>query len=516
MRKPMAAKTQELVDRIKGLDFDKRQQLFGKLQQAGVNVARLPIVPALERDLRAVSYAQQRQWFLWRLDPASAAYHLPSALRLKGALHIPALQSACTALLQRHPGLRTRFVEQGEQLWQRIDAQAELPLTVEPVEAQALHGVLERLNQQPFDLEHGPLVRVNLLRLAADEHVLALNLHHIITDGWSMTLIVEDLMALYQAQVQGVALPATEQPIDYADYAAWQRQWMQAGERERQLAYWREQLGHEQPLLELPFDRPRPATPSLRGARLPVSLPTALGEGVRQLARARGVTPFVVLLASFQVLLQRYSGQHDIRVGVPVANRNRLETERLVGLFVNTQVLASRIDTQRSFAALLGQLDQQAQAAQQYQDLPFEQLVEALQPERSLNHNPLFQVLYNHLSGATEMGAVQLPGLQAEGVLLRNISAQLDLTLETQEGEQGLSASFTYATDLFDAATVECLAAHWLNLLQAVVANPEQRIAELPMQTAAEQAASLAEWNADSRDFPAQACLHQQIEAQAA
>ncbi|EPL06550.1 peptide synthase [Pseudomonas sp. CF150] len=309
---------------------------------------------------------------------------------------------------------------------------------------------------QPFDLQQGPLLRVTLLRLAEDDHVLVLVQHHIVSDGWSMQLMVEELVQLYAAYSQGqdVQLPAL--PIQYADYAQWQRDWMTGGEKQRQLAYWQALLGGEPSVLELPFDRPRPAVQSFRGARLEIKLAPALVEGLKALAQREDVTLFIVLLASFQALLHRYSGQEDIRVGVPIANRNRSETERLVGFFVNTQVLKADFDAQLTVTQLLQQAKHRALDAQAHQDLPFEQLVEALQPERSLSRNPLFQVLFNHQSQARLAStSQQLPDLRIESLEWGTQTAQFDLDLDTQETVDGLWATLTYATDLFDASTVQ-------------------------------------------------------------
>ncbi len=463
----------------------------------------------------ALSYAQERQWFLWQLDPSSSAYHVPAALRLRGELDRLALQRSFDALLARHESLRTCFVSEGQRTLQVIQAQARVELPIEdfqgsPVDLQA--RVAEE-TRQLFDLQNGPLLRVRLLRLAADDHALIITLHHIVADGWSMGIMVDELINLYGAfsQDQAPQLPAL--PVQYADYAAWQRQWMDAGERERQLAYWRAELGDEQPLLELPTDRPRPPEQSYRGARQDIALSPALVAGLKRTAQAQNVTLFALLLASFQALLHRYSGQAQIRVGVPVANRNRVETEGLIGFFVNTQVLKAEFDSQQTFRSLLQQVKQRVLGAQAHQDLPFEQLVEALQPQRSLSHSPLFQVLHNHQS--QRLAAARLAQVEIEPLTWVSHTAQFDLTLDTFESANTVWAELTYATDLFDAPTVQRLADHWLNLLHAVVADCEQRICELPLHSAVEREATLAQWNPSVQDFPSQACLHQLIEAQA-
>ncbi|HCF0786730.1 TPA: pyoverdine non-ribosomal peptide synthetase PvdD, partial [Pseudomonas aeruginosa] len=464
----------------------------------------------------ALSFAQERQWFLWQLEPESAAYHIPSALRLRGRLDVDALQRSFDSLVARHETLRTRFRLEGGRSYQQVQPAVSVSIEREQFGEEGLIERIQAIVVQPFDLERGPLLRVNLLQLAEDDHVLVLVQHHIVSDGWSMQVMVEELVQLYAAYSQGldVVLPAL--PIQYADYALWQRSWMEAGEKERQLAYWTGLLGGEQPVLELPFDRPRPARQSHRGAQLGFKLPRELVEAVRALAQREGASSFMLLLASFQALLYRYSGQADIRVGVPIANRNRVETERLIGFFVNTQVLKADLDGRMGFDELLAQARQRALEAQAHQDLPFEQLVEALQPERNASHNPLFQVLFNHQSEIRSVTPeVQLEDLRLEGLAWDGQTAQFDLTLDIQEDENGIWASFDYAADLFDASTVERLAGHWRNLLRGIVANPRQRLGELPLLDAPERRQTLSEWNPAQREYAVQGTLQQRFEEQA-
>ncbi|MFU3874801.1 non-ribosomal peptide synthase/polyketide synthase [Pseudomonas aeruginosa] len=507
------------------LPLDKRKLYLAKMQEEGVTPANLPIpevASAFERI--PLSYAQERQWFLWQMDPQSAAYNIPSALRLRGELDVEALSASLGAIVERHQSLRTVFVED-EQLdgfRQQVLASVDVPVPVTLAgddDAQAqIRAFVESETQQPFDLRNGPLLRARLLRLAADDHVLTLTIHHVAADGWSMRVLVEELIALYGARRQGVEATLPDLPIQYADYAIWQRHWLEAGERERQLEYWMARLGGGQSVLELPTDRQRPALPSYRGARHELQLPQALGRQLQALAQREGTTLFMLLLASFQALLHRYSGQDEIRVGVPVANRNRVETERLIGFFVNTQVLRADLDTQMPFLDLLQQARVAALGAQSHQDLPFEQLVEALQPERSLSHSPLFQAMYNHQnlgSAGRQSLAAQLPGLSVEDLSWGAHSAQFDLTLDTYESEQGVHAEFTYATDLFEAATVERLARHWRNLLEAVVAEPRRRLGDLPLLDAEERATLLQRSRLPASEYPAGQGVHRLFEAQA-
>ncbi|WP_085690367.1 MULTISPECIES: non-ribosomal peptide synthetase [unclassified Pseudomonas] len=480
-----------------------------------------PIVPLSRLQPLALSYAQERQWFLWQLEPTSTAYHVPSALRLRGELDLPALQRSFETLIARHESLRTCFVEQQGQTLQVIQAQGVLDLQVQNVAADlddaALQALVAEETLHLFNLQQGPLLRVKLLRLAVDDHALVITLHHIVSDGWSMGVMVNELIALYAAYSQGRDADLPTLPVQYADYAVWQRQWMDAGERERQLNYWTAQLGDgDQPLLELPTDRPRPPEQSYRGARQDIPLSLELASALKQVAQRENVTLFALLLASFQTLLHRYSGQADIRVGVPVANRNRVETEGLIGFFVNTQVLKAEFDSQQSFRNLLQQVKNTVLGAQAHQDLPFEQLVDALQPERSLSHSPLFQVLHNHQSQARQAeGATRLPKIAIEGLNWASNTAQFDLTLNTFESTDNVWAELTYATDLFDAATITRLSGHWLNLLDGIVADAGQRIADLPLHDAAEHQATLLQWNPATVDFPSERCLHTLIEAQA-
>ena len=457
----------------------------------------------------ALSYAQQRQWFLWQLDPQSAAYNIPVALRLSGALDIEALRGAFETLIARHETLRTTFRQDGEQVVQVVQPLSTFELPVETVQADALQALIDAEVQRPFDLERGPLLRVRLLRLAEDAHVLVLTQHHIVSDGWSMPVMVDELVRLYSGQV----LPALA--FQYADYAAWQRQWMEAGERERQLAYWTAQLGGEQPVLELPTDRNRPAQPSQRGERFNLVLDADELERLNRAARQQGVTLFMLLLASFQTLLHRYSGQADIRIGVPVANRNRAETEGLIGFFVNTQVLKAEFEPALTVAALLQQAKARVAGAQAHQDLPFEQLVDALQPQRDFSRSPLFQVAYNHQTARAEEPR-EVAGLQLQPLAADKHSAQFDLTLDTHEGEQGLAVSLIYATDLFDATTIERMVEHWRNLLEAMAADVSQRIADLPLLSAVETSQTVRDWNGGLKAFLVEQCIHQMIEAQVA
>jgi amino acid adenylation domain-containing protein/non-ribosomal peptide synthase protein (TIGR01720 family) len=508
---------QELLESVKLLSTKERLALAALLKQQGVNL--YGVTPIFKRDPEGpvpLSYAQRRQWFLWQLEPAAPTYNILAALRLQGLLDVDALQRSFDALIARHETLRTTFSEEGERTVQVIHPAQPLVLDIQALQRadeQVVREQVEAEARRPFDLQQGPLLRVKLLRLAQDEHVLMLTMHHIVSDGWSMPVMIDELMQLYAGYSQGqeVQLPALA--VQYADYAIWQRQWMEAGEQERQLTYWKSELGDDQPVLELPTDRPRPVASTYRGARHEIRLPENLVHSLKQLAHQQGATLFMLLLASFQTLLHRYSGQSDIRVGVPVANRNRVETERLIGFFVNTQVLRAEFDLHMTFSELLQQVKQRALGAQSHQDLPFEQLVDALQPERSLSHSPLFQVMYNHQMQAKGKQR-SVHGLHVEGLTWDHDTAKFDLTLDTFEFEHSLGAALSYATDLFDAATIEQMAQHWVNLLEAIVRQPGQRVLDLPLTSLAQQRQTVQAWNPALTHFPVEQTLHQLIEAQ--
>ncbi|MNB56810.1 Linear gramicidin synthase subunit B [compost metagenome] len=499
-----AADAQKLARRFIELPQDKRRLFLAGMAREGIDFAQLPMTACdgiAERD--GLSYAQQRMWFLWQLDPHSAAYNLPMAVRLTGDLQAQALEQAFSLLAARHECLRTTFGQEGERAFQRVAEPQPLKLPITDLSAlpetqrwplAQQHMMAEAA--QAFDLENGPLLSLRLLRLAEQEHVLLLTLHHIIADGWSMNILIDEFMRTYDALVAGrePSLPALT--VHYRDFALWQRSWLEAGERERQLDYWRTQLGDEHPLLELPTDRAYPAQSSHQGARLEAVIDAALRQELKSLAQRQGVTLFVVLLAAFKTLLHRYSGQTDIRVGGLIANRTRSETEGLIGFFVNTQILRSEVTAQTRFADLLQSLRQAALGAQVHQDLPFDALIEALQPARSQSHNPLFQVMFNHQPLVTDLHDVQLEsGLQV-GYLTeeqlagsgRQHAATSDLMLDTREEGEQLFAAFTYATDIFDATTIAAMAGHWRNILASVCRDPQQIVGEVELLAEAERA----------------------------
>ncbi|RZL09896.1 MAG: non-ribosomal peptide synthetase, partial [Rubrivivax sp.] len=431
-----------------------------------------------------LSHAQQRLWFLWQWDTASTAYHLSGALTLTGRLNEPALRACFDAWVQRHESLRTVFRVRADGLPEQI-VQPARPMHIAVIDlrdsraadrrAQADEQV-RRIADTPFDLTRGPLLRATLLRLEDEVHLLAVAMHHIVSDAVSMKILIDELSAHYTARVQGLVPRLPELSIQYADYAAWQRASADQATLRRELAYWQGQLGREHPVLMLPTDHPRPSRPDHRAARHCFELPAQTVAGLRQRAQAESATLFMALLAGFQALLYRCSGQPDIRVGVPVANRHRPETEGVVGFFVNTQVLRVQIDPALTMGGLLHQTRDAAWAAQAHQELPFEQLVEALKPERGTDRMPLFQVVFNHLR--EDHGALaKLPGLTLGAHELGQHAALCDLALDTTEHPDGrVTAAFGYATALFDPSTIERMAGHYARLLQALADEPQVRV----------------------------------------
>ncbi|MCY1015594.1 non-ribosomal peptide synthase/polyketide synthase [Pyxidicoccus sp. MSG2] len=475
-----------------------------------------------------LSFAQQRLWFIDQLDPGGTAYNMPTVLRLHGPLDVPALEKSFTALVERHESLRTSFgVLDGEPV-QVIGSQARFPLSVvnlsalpaEEREAEALRQT--RLEtQRPFDLARGPVFRALLLRLGAQDHVLIGTMHHIVSDGWSMGVMVRELAELYAAHSLGreARLPAL--PVQYADFAAWQRSWLRGESLEKQLGYWREQLSGAAPVLELPTDRPRPSVQSSRGAWLPVHLSRELTERLMALCQQEGTTPFMALLAVWQVLLSRYSGQDDISVGSPIAGRTRAETEGLIGFFVNTLVLRTQLDARATFRELLSKVRATTLGAYEHQDVPFEKLVEELQPQRSISHSPLFQVmlvLQNTPVASLEVAGV--PGgaapLRMQPVDVELQAVKFDLTLSLAQTPDGLSGTLSYRTDLFERSTISRMAEHLATLLESAVSSPGSRVGELPLLRDTERHQVLEAFNASPAPFVAEGPLHALIEAQAA
>ncbi len=461
-----------------------------QLQQDG-GVAQGTIHALSRQDDVPQSLAQTRLWITWQLDPSSSAYTIPGALRLRGELDEDAVRASFQHLIQRHEALRTRFYERDGQAFQHVAASAAFDLHVIDLsdlpraerEARA-QRIREDAACTPFDLEQGPLLRVTLVRLDDEDHQLLVTLHHIIADGWSLNILIDEFSRLYAAAVQGQSLELPPLALHYADYGSWQRQWLAEGEGQRQLGYWKAQLGEEHPALNLATDHPRSAQHRHSASRHSVRLDAGLSAAIRHTAQVNESTPFMLLLAAFQSLLYRYSGQRDIRIGVPNANRPRQETQGLVGFFINTLVLRAELDGRLPFNQLLATTRETAMAAQAHQDLPFEQLLEAFPQAREQG---LFQVMFNHQQ--RDLSALRrLPGLLVDELPWHSREAKFDLQLHSEEDRNGrLSLSFDYADELFEHATIQRLAEHFIHLLQAVCAQPQQAIGDLPLMQADEQ-----------------------------
>ncbi|MEB3358049.1 MAG: amino acid adenylation domain-containing protein [Synechococcales bacterium] len=459
-----------------------------------------------------LSYAQERLWFLAQLEGGSGTYNMPGVVRLEGSFDVARLQRAINAMVSRHEVLRTTFPVANGTAFQRIHPTMDIP--VRSLHASDLSfSVSDWLThevQQPFDLATGPLLRLALVRIESDAAILVVTMHHIISDGWSIGILIRELIALYEADGQNQSTLPTL-PIQYADYAQWQRQWLQGDLLETQLGYWRQKLADAPTLLELPTDHPRPAVQSFRGRTQVVTLPKALSQQVKALARQHQATLFMTLLAAFQVLLYRYSKQRDIVVGSSIANRQQSELESLIGLFVNTLVLRSHIKDTDSIKDLLRQVKQMTLEAYSHKDVPFEQVVETLQPQRSLAHSPLFQVMF--MLQNIPRSPLELPNMTVTPLPAESVTAKFDLLLSVEESDQGLVCQWEYSTDLFEPETIGRMANHYEVLLTAMVADDSQAIATMPLLTAAEQQ-QLAEWNATAAPYP-DLCLHTLIERQA-
>ena len=508
---------------------ERKAEIISFLRQANVNTGStaISLLPASRKTV-PLSFAQQRLWFLEQLVPGNPFYNVPTAVRLSGPLNITALEQTFNEIVRRHEALRTSFQMVEGQLVQVLAPHLNVPLPVVDLEQlpttareQAVRQLTAQAAQRPFALAIGPLLRVQLLRLGVDEHVLLLTMHHIVSDGWSIGVLLRELGVLYTAFATGQPSPLAELPLQYADFAQWQRQWLQ-GEVSTQLAYWRQQLDNL-PVLELPTDRARPPVQSYRGATQYLSLSLELTQALESVSQSAGVTLFITLLAAFQTLLYRYSGQTDIPIGSPIANRNRSEIEGLIGFFVNSLVLRTDLSGNPTFQELLERVREVALGAYAHQDLPFEKLVEELQPERDLNRNPLFQVVFALQNAPLE--ALTLPGLTLSPLDIDPGTTRFDLEfhLSAHSGSLGslgsepsnqLEVLAVYNTDLFDSATITRMLAHFETLLEGIVANSGQRLADLPLLSEGDRHQMLVQWNNTQAEYPKHLCIHQLFEAQ--
>jgi len=506
---------------IEDLSSEQRELLELLLKEEGLDATALPILPqGRESAMFPLSFAQQRLWFLHQLEPDNVAYNVAFAVRLKGALDIRALEESLSEVSRRHEALRTTFVVVEGNPWQVVGDPEPMRLPVEDVSAlpveereKEILRLAEAEGRTPFDLARGPLLRAKLVRAGAEEHVALLMMHHIASDAWSMGVFLHELSTLYNASASGRPAPLAELPIQYVDFAVWQRQRLQGEALDEHLDYWRKQLADITPMLSLPMDKPRPPANTYRGANVPLKLRRELHEGLKELSRQEGVTSFMTLLAAYKTLLHRYSGQRDIVVGTPIANRNRAEIENLIGFFANTLVLRTDLGGEPSFRELLARVRDVTVGAYEHQDLPFETLVDALQPERDLSRNPLFQVWFALEVAPGE--AYRLTGLTMSNLAVEDTTAKFDLTLTLALVEGELSGQFNYNVDLFEETTIRRLAAQFERLIEEIVANVERKITRLALLSETEVERIVEEWNETEVEYDRDASLHGLFEAQA-
>jgi amino acid adenylation domain-containing protein/thioester reductase-like protein len=482
-------------------------------------VATSQVIPRrVQQEHLPLSFAQQRLWFLDQMG-AGANYNMPMALRLTGRLDVAALQQALREIVCRHESLRTIFRQQGTRVEQIVQADApfvlplvDLSAAADPLAAAHQHAHAEAA--QPFDLSHDRLLRAQLLQLGSEEHVLLLTLHHIAGDGWSLGLLMQELRALYAAVRQDQPSPLPPLTLQYADFALWQQAQLQGERAETLLAYWREALRDAPPFLPLPMDYPRPAVATTEGNVVRFQLPPALVNALKQLSRQGEATLFMTMLTAFFVLLARYSEQTDVVVGAPLAGRTHHQLEPLIGFFINMLPLRAQVNPDTSFRSLLAQVRNTALAAYEHQEMPFDRLVEALQPERNLSHQPLFQVAFALQN--VPPTALALPDLQVTPLRGNLSHSFVDLTLHLFEDGDGLRGLCEYRSDLFAAPTMERLVANYQTLLESVVANPDQAVGNLDLLAAAGRTQVLTAWNATQRPYPQEGCVHHLFEQQTA
>jgi amino acid adenylation domain-containing protein len=479
-----------------------------------------PVVPVRRDAPPPLTFAQERLWFLDRLQPGSFFYNVPGALRLEGRLDAPALERAFGDVVRRHEALRTTFAEVDGEPVQVIAPFRGFALPVEDLsgleeaerEARARRRAAAEA-ERPFDLAVGPLFRARLLRLGGEDHVLLLSMHHIVSDGWSMDVLFRELSALYAAHAGGGGAPLPDLPVQYADYAAWQREQLRGEALERGLAWWKERLAGAPELLALPTDHPRPAVQGFRGATEPIHLPPGVLARLEALGRGQGATLFMVLLGAFQVLLSRYAGGEDVVVGTTIAGRTRAEAEPLIGLFMNALVLRTDLSGDPDFLEVLRRVREVTLGAYEHQEVPFEKLVAELRPERALSHSPLFQVLFE-LRPAEDVRP-HLAGLAVRAVHAEVAAAKVDLAVWLRATPGGLAGGLTYRTDLFEPATARRMVEHLGRVLERVAAAPDARLSEVELMDAAGRRQVLEEWNRTSAPYAADLCIHQLFEAQA-
>ena len=492
---------------------------FLKLAKISVHASESAITPVGRDGDLPLSFAQQRIWFLHQMDSQNPAYNESPTIRLTGSLNIEVLEQSLNAIIERHEILRTTFPMIDGKPIQKILPSLQINLLVvnlQDLPSNQIEEIIAQELQKPFDLTQAPLVRFTLLDLGQESYILVPVIHHIIIDGWSKGIFFKELSYFYQSFLSKTPVNLPQLPIQYADFAVWQRQWLQGEILENQLNYWQKQLADAPPLLELPTDQPRPSIPTFQGHTLNFQIDPDLTDKLKTLSQRSGVTLFMTLLATFTTLLFRYSHQEDILIGTPVANRNRQEIEPLMGFFVNTLVMRNSLQGNPTFWELLQQVRQSVLGAYANQDVPFEKVVDVLQIERSLSYNPLFQVMFA-LQNAP-LGDLNLPGLKATSLAVENVRVKFDLSLvlEETETEKGtyLEGFWEYSSDLFTAERITRLVGHFQTLLKGIVTNPQQQVGELPLLMEAEKQQLLVDWNQTESPYPKNKCIHQLFEEQ--
>ena len=510
---------QQILARRYQLSPSKQALLAKRLRGENQSDSPINLIPRRDStDSAPLSFPQQRLWLLQQIDRDNSAYNEHGAIQLRGTLNIPALERSLNEIIKRHESLRTNFKMMEGQPVQIISPSLTIKLPIVNLsdlpkleQKKQIQQLTIEQSQSPFDLAQGPLLRWMLLQIGQQDYVLLVTMHHIIYDGWSYGVLIRELAALHEAFSNSKSSPLSELPIQYADFALWQQQSLKGEALETQIAYWKQQLGKTPPVLQLPTDYPRPAVQTFRGTRKSFSLTAELTKAIKALSQNEDATFFMTLLAAFKILLYRYTGIEDIAIGSPIANRNMSEIEQLIGCFVNTLVLRTDLSGNPTFRELLSRVRQVCVGAYAHCDVPFEKLVEALQPQRSLSYTPLFQVMFALQN--TPMPALELSGLTVSSLDSNNNTAKFDLSLYIEERGEASIATIEYNTDLFEIATIARMSEHFQQLLAGIVANPDRQVNEIPLLTSSEKQ-QLLDWNCTQTDYPKDACIHELFEIQ--
>ncbi|HEY0455146.1 MAG TPA: condensation domain-containing protein, partial [Verrucomicrobiae bacterium] len=500
------------------------RQLAEQISAVSRGVVAIPpplITSQPQNQTYPLSFAQERLWFLEQLEPGQPFNNIPLAIRIKGILSAEALEFAFNEIVQRQAVFRTSFIAQGGRPEAVVSANLEFKVEKSDLsnlsaaaQIAEVHRIVREEARRPFDLRQAPLLRAKLLTLGTSEHLLVLNMHHIISDGWSLGIFYRELTHLYEAFLAAQTPPLPSLPIQYSDYAVWQHQCMSGAHLEQHKKYWQNKLKGPLPLLDLPADFPRPALQTYAGATLQFVLPKRLTAQLKDLGRRQDATLFMILMAGFQALLHRYSGQEDILVGSPIAGRTRKETETVIGMFLNTLVFRGSVDPEMTFNSLVQQMRKTALEAYAHQDFPFEKLVETVQVERDLSRPPIFQAMF--VLQNAPLASLRLSGLELSPEFVDSGTAKFDLSLIMEEKGEALEGYIEYNTALFRRETMERLLGHFETLLAGAIENPDQIVAALPLLTSAEREELLVEWNHTETAYPHDKCVHHLFEEQAA